>query len=228
LPGSIVALLGQSGCGKSTLLRVITGVVQPCAGAVLFSGEEVFSASTTNISPERREHIRHTIGYMIQDGGLFPHLTAEQNILLIWQYLRRSSTEAIARIKDLCALTKFPADALSRYPAQLSGGQRQRVALMRALMLNPALLLLDEPFAALDPIIRHDLQDDVKRIVKALGKTLLLVTHDVSEAAFFADRMVIMDGGQILQQGTFQEIRTKPAHTVVERFFSVQRAISTS
>lgn len=230
--GSIVALLGQSGCGKSTLLRVITGLVSPSAGKVFVHGQELFAAKQSRAYTSRKQHeerlaeIRRTIGYMIQDGGLFPHLTARENIMLVWKYLRQSSQEVEVRIKDLCALTRLQEDALARFPAQLSGGQRQRVALMRALMLKPQLLLFDEPFAALDPIIRYDLQEDVRRIVRELDTTMILVTHDVSEAAFFADTVVIMNEGQILQIGTMQEIRTQPANAFVERFLSVQRMFS--
>ncbi|MES2564100.1 MAG: ATP-binding cassette domain-containing protein, partial [Pseudomonadota bacterium] len=168
------ALIGPSGCGKSTLLRMIVGLVQPDSGRVRI-GAEVLDAQNMN-------RLRHAIGYVIQDGGLFPHLTVGQNVTLLARHLGVVSEEVEQRLQKLAALVALTSDALKRYPQQLSGGQRQRVGLMRALMLDPPLLLLDEPLGALDPVTRYELQDELKAIFQQLGKTVVIVTHDMGEA----------------------------------------------
>jgi osmoprotectant transport system ATP-binding protein len=164
------------------------------------------------------------MGYVVQDGGLFPHLTAQANAALLARYLGWIEQRVNARLTELSQLTHFPAEGLNRYPIQLSGGQRQRVSLMRALMLDPEVLLLDEPLGALDPIVRSDLQMDLRRIFRALGKTVILVTHDLSEAGFFGDRIVLLRDGQIVQQGTLAELTQTPADPFVTRFINAQRA----
>src|SRR5262245_59185 len=180
--GRTTILLGPSGCGKSTLLRLLVGLIVPDAGKVLFDGTPVTPATALGLRPR--------MGYVIQDGGLFPHLSARGNITLMARYLGWERSRLDARVAELAELTRFPADGLDRYPAQLSGGQRQRVGLMRALMLDPRALLLDEPLGALDPMVRSELQDDLRQIFRALGKTVVMVTHDLGEADFFADRIV--------------------------------------
>jgi osmoprotectant transport system ATP-binding protein len=166
------------------------------------------------------------MGYVVQDGGLFPHLTARGNIVLMARYLGWQRPRLAARVAELAALTRFPADALDRYPAQLSGGQRQRVGLMRALMLDPAALLLDEPLGALDPLIRSDLQADLREVFRQLGKTVVLVTHDLAEAAFFADRIVLLRDGRVVQQGSLDDLWTRPADPFVTHFIQAQRGLS--
>ena len=210
-----IVLVGPSGCGKSTLIRLAIGLILPDEGKVYFNGELV--------TPENLSEIRRKIGYVIQEGGLFPHLTTVQNISLVAEYLEWNSDKIRARIVELAELTHFPADALERFPLQLSGGQRQRVSLMRALMLDPQLLLLDEPLGALDPMIRADLQLELKEIFKSLGKAVLLVTHDINEAGFFADEIFLIKDGKVLQQGSISELLNNPADDFVEKFINAQR-----
>ena len=164
------------------------------------------------------------MGYVIQDGGLFPHLTAEKNVSLLADYIGWTKDKIDERIKELSVLTKFPVNGLERYPAELSGGQKQRVSLMRALMLDPKILLLDEPLGALDPLIRYELQDDLKKIFQKLKKTVILVTHDLTEAGFFGDKIVLMMDGKIIQTGTIEELIKKPANDFVTKFITAQRA----
>ena len=210
----ITVLIGPSGCGKSTILRLIVGLVTADEGKMYFD--------SAAISPDTITSIRRRVGYVIQDGGLFPHLTAYGNVALQARLLDKSPEEVKARIAELCALTRFPETLLERYPVELSGGQRQRVSLMRALMLSPELLLLDEPFAALDPLVRANLQRDVKAICARLRQTVLLVTHDLTEAAKLGSHIVLMQSGHIVQSGTFDELRDHPAAPFVSEFFNAQ------
>jgi osmoprotectant transport system ATP-binding protein len=209
------ALIGPSGCGKSTLLRLILRLIEPDAGSIQFDG--------TEITRENAPEIRRRVGYVIQEGGLFPHLTARANVLLMSRHLGQASEEAETRLGELCALSQFPAEALDRYPPELSGGQRQRVSLMRALMLSPELLLLDEPLGALDPLVRSTLQEDLKEIFLRLQQSVLLVTHDMAEAAYLADEIVLMNEGRIVQKGTAAELRDHPANEFVRAFLKAQR-----
>jgi len=213
--GRTTVLIGPSGCGKSTLLRLMVGLLRPDTGTVSFAGED--------ITPANVHAIRRKIGYVVQDGGLFPHLTAYRNVTLMSQYIGWQTERADTRIATLAELTQFPRDGLDRYPAQLSGGQKQRVSLMRALMLDPDVLLLDEPLGALDPMIRFDLQADLRRIFQTLQKTVVLVTHDLGEAAYFADVIVLLRAGAIVQQGTLDDLTTRPADPFVSRFINAQR-----
>lgn len=208
-------LLGPSGCGKSTLLRLLIGLVRPDSGTVRFAGEEV--------TPQNAAGLRRRMGYVVQDGGLFPHLTARQNAGLMATFIGWPADKRDARVKELAELTQLPAASLDRYPAQISGGQRQRVSLMRALMLDPTVLLFDEPLGALDPIIRSELQDDLKRIFRGLGKTVVLVTHDLGEAGFFGDRVVLLKDGRVVQQGTLADLVKRPADAYVTKFVNAQR-----
>jgi osmoprotectant transport system ATP-binding protein len=169
--------------------------------------------------------LRRHIGYVIQDGGLFPHLTARKNVLLMSQHLGRPREEMEGRVAELCTLTRFPPDALDRYPGELSGGQRQRVGLMRALALSPELLLLDEPLGALDPLVRAALQKDLKDVFQRLKQTAILVTHDLAEAAFLGDHIVLMNEGRVVQQGTLAELRDHPADPFVTEFINAQRTL---
>ncbi len=214
--GRTTVLIGPSGCGKSTLLRLMIGLIEPDAGSVRFGGEA--------FAPENVLALRRRMGYVIQDGGLFPHLTARENVVLMVGHLGWDAQRIAARLAELVELTHFPEDGLERYPVQLSGGQRQRVSLMRALMLDPALLLLDEPLGALDPMVRAELQSELRRIFRALGKGVVLVTHDMAEAGFFGDEIVLMREGRIVQQGEFADFLQRPAEPFVTEFVNAQRS----
>jgi osmoprotectant transport system ATP-binding protein len=216
-PGRTTVLIGPSGCGKSTLLRLMIGLIRPSSGSVRFDGTEV--------TPERAPLLRRRMGFVIQEGGLFPHLTARRNVVLMAEHLGWKKERIAARLEALADLTHFPLDALPRYPAQLSGGQRQRVSLMRALMLDPDVLLLDEPLGALDPMIRADLQADLREIFRRLGKTVVLVTHDLGEAGFFADGIVLLREGTIVQEGRLEDLIRSPADPFVTRFINAQRSL---
>ncbi|MCP3163552.1 ATP-binding cassette domain-containing protein [Myxococcus qinghaiensis] len=215
--GRTTVLLGPSGCGKSTLVRLLNGLLHPDTGQVLYGGKPLPTDAKALLS------VRHRVGYALQGGGLFPHLTGEENVTLMAQHLRWSPAKTRERRDVLVELTRFPAEALARYPAQLSGGQRQRVALMRALMLDPEVLLLDEPLGALDPLVRHELQADLRAIFARLRKTVVLVTHDLAEAGFLGDDIVLMREGRVVQQGSLVDLETRPADPFVTRFIQAQR-----
>jgi osmoprotectant transport system ATP-binding protein len=213
----VTALIGPSGSGKSTLLRIILGLIEPSTGAVTIDGEPM--------SADSAMQLRRDIGYVVQDGGLFPHLTAEQNVALMSNYLRRTPSEVSKRIDELCDLTHMPRELMLRFPNELSGGQRQRIGLMRALALKPKLLLLDEPLGALDPLIRAALQADLKEIFARLGQTVVFVTHDMGEAAFLADRIVLLKDGRLVQGGSLEEFHSNPSEPFVTEFLTAQRQV---
>lgn len=213
--GRTTVLLGPSGGGKSTLLRVMNGLIAPDAGEVSFGGQP--------LTPLSARRIRHQMGYVVQDGGLFPHLTAGGNVSLLASHLGWDRGRIRTRLQELADLARLPADLLDRYPAELSGGQRQRVGLMRALMLDPAVLLLDEPLGALDPITRAQLQGDLRDIFRGLHKTVILVTHDLAEAAFFADDVVLLAMGRVEQRGPMRDLIGAPATPFVAEFVRAQR-----
>ena len=210
-------LIGPSGCGKSTLIRILTGIIEPDSGQVLFDNQV--------LAPSNLRNIRLKIGYVIQEGGLFPHFTAEENVALLARHTGWEKQRIHNRIQELAELTKFPEEGFSKFPAELSGGQRQRVSLMRALMLDPEFLFLDEPLGALDPLIRYDLQSDLREIFRSLHKTVLMVTHDLNEAVFFADKIVLMKDGMIIQQGDFKSLKEKPSDPFVSSFIRAQRSV---
>lgn len=214
--GLTTALIGPSGCGKSTLLRLIIGLIEPTSGQLIFDGTKISAADLIGL--------RRRVGYVIQEGGLFPHLTARGNVLLMSRHLARARSEMERRLEELCDLTQFPSAALDRFPAELSGGQRQRVSLMRALMLSPELLLLDEPLGALDPLVRVNLQEDLKEIFARLQQTVILVTHDMGEAAYLADEIVLMNNGRVVQRGRVADLRDQPAEEFVTEFLRAQRS----
>jgi osmoprotectant transport system ATP-binding protein len=216
-PRTTLALVGPSGSGKSTVLRLVVGLLAPDRGVVLVGG--------TPMNEETKRALRLQMGYVIQEGGLFPHLTAFENVALMGRELRWSSERVRARVGELAVLVGLPVAWLDRYPAQLSGGQRQRVGLMRALLLDPGILLLDEPFGALDPLIRARLQEDVREIVRRLQKTALLVTHDMAEAAFLGNEIAVLRDGRLVQRGTARELLERPADPFVTEFIRAQRVL---
>jgi len=213
--GRTTALLGPSGCGKSTLLRLAVGLLWPDVGAVRFEGEPLNEGNVIEV--------RRHIGYVIQEGGLFPHLNVFSNVALMAQHLRWDAEKISARFDTLRELVKLPKSARTRYPNELSGGQRQRVSLMRALMLDPKLLLLDEPLGALDPMIRRDLQRDLAELFKELRKTVVIVTHDIAEAGTLAETLVLLKSGRIVQQGSLADLIERPAAAFVSDFVETQR-----
>lgn len=212
--GETLVLIGPSGCGKTTVLRLALGLSWPDAGRVRFRA--------TDLSPVNVRALRQSMGYVVQEGGLFPHLTATENVTLMARHLGWPRARIDDRQATLVALTRFPPDALSRYPFELSGGQRQRVGLMRALMLDPDLLLLDEPLGAIDPLVRAELQQDLARVFAERGQTVVLVTHDLAEAAFFAGRVALMRAGHVVQQGRVEDLVRTPADPFVTQFVAAQ------
>jgi len=213
-PRTTHVLLGSSGSGKSTLLRVILGLVEPDVGEARVDGVAV--------TPATRGHLVGRVGYVVQEGGLYPHLTVRGNVSLPAEALGWPGARIAERVRGLAELAGIDEAMLARYPAELSGGQRQRVGLMRALVLDPPLLLLDEPLGALDPIVRADLQAELRRLFGALGKTVLLVTHDVREAVLLGAAITLLRGGRVVQQGTFADLAHKPAEPFVTEFLSAQ------
>ena len=216
--GQTTVLIGPSGCGKSTILRLIIGLLTPTSGTVEFE--------RTPIAQNNILALRRRMGYVIQDGGLFPHLTAAQNVTLMARHLQTfQEDEMQKKLDELCELTRFPQEGLARYAVELSGGQRQRVSLMRALALDPDVLLLDEPLGALDPMVRGSLQTELKEIFNRLGKTVILVTHDMAEAGYIGDSIVLMREGRIVQQGTLDDLREQPTDDFVSEFITAQRSL---
>lgn len=208
------ALIGPSGCGKSTLLRLINGLIRPDSGQILVEKKAL-----------NDEHVatwRHRIGYVIQKGGLFPHMNNADNVCILVKYLGWDRKKISDRLRQLLEMVHLEERMLHRFPSQLSGGQRQRVSLVRALMHDPDYLLLDEPLGAIDPMVRYELQKELKSIFSTLQKTVILVTHDLPEAAFLGDEMVLMNKGGIEQQGRPKELVEKPISDFAQRFVQSQ------
>ncbi len=218
--GETMALIGESGSGKTTLLRLLNRLVEPTAGTVFVQGK----------SSETQDPIqlRRGLGYVPQDGGLFPHWTIRQNVCLVPQLLGWGPKQQLEQVNRLLPLVNLdPAQIGERYPIELSGGQRQRVAVARALAADPPIVLLDEPFGALDPLTRHELQDQFLSLKTRLQKTMVLVTHDLSEAFRLGDRITILKEGHIHQVGSPQELLQSPAtsyvHSLVQHYHAQRR-----
>jgi len=206
--GQLVVILGPSGCGKTTLLKMVNRLYEPTAGKIYLNGTDIRQMKVTSL--------RQQIGYVIQQSGLFPHMTVAQNISVVPELLGWSQAKIRPRVDELLTLIKLPpAEYRDRYPAQLSGGQQQRVGLARALAGDPNVMLMDEPFGAIDAITRTSLQDEILRLQRQLKKTILFVSHDVEEALRLADRILIMQSGHIIQYDTPFNILTQPANTFV-------------
>jgi osmoprotectant transport system ATP-binding protein len=209
--GELLVLMGASGSGKSTTLRMINRLVDLDAGSILFEGRDIRSY--------RVEELRRRMGYAIQSTGLFPHWTVARNVATVPQLLGWPAPRIRDRVDELLQLLGLaPAEFRDRYPRELSGGQLQRVGVARALAADPPVLLMDEPFGALDPVVRQSLQRELAHIHRTSAKTIVLVTHDVEEALFLASRVVLLDGGRILQQGTPAQMLSQPASASVREF----------
>ena len=215
--GSTTVFLGTSGCGKTTLMRMVNAMVTPTSGTVFVRGRDV--------AGENPVHLRRSIGYVLQEGGLFPHRTVADNVATVPRLEGTPAREARERARELLDLVGLEPDLARRYPAQLSGGQRQRVGVARALANRADILLMDEPFGALDPLVRADLQRELKEIQAALGATILFVTHDVDEAFTLGDQVAVLStGGSIEQVGTPAELLSFPASPFVAEFVGASRA----
>jgi osmoprotectant transport system ATP-binding protein len=216
--GTTTALIGPSGCGKTTTMRMINRLIDPTEGKIIVNGEDV-----TKVDPvELRRHI----GYVIQQVGLFPHMTIAQNIAAVPKLLGWTEAKTTSRTEELLDLVGLdPSEMLKRYPRQLSGGQRQRIGVARALAADPPVLLMDEPFGAIDPIARTRLQDEFRQILRRVRKTVVLVTHDLDEAIRLGDRIAIMKSGKIVQYDTPDAVLSHPADAFVENFVGIDRAI---
>ena len=215
--GTTTVLIGPSGCGKTTLVRVIMGLVAPDQGVVSFGD--------TVMREQNIPYLRHRMGYVVQGGALFPHMTAGSNVAVMPRHFGWSSSEIKRKLAYLAEIMDLPDQVLSQFPNELSGGQRQRVSLMRALVLDPDILILDEPFGALDPIVRFQLQTHLRALFRGLGKTVLMVTHDIAEAAFFGDEITLMRNGSIVQRGSISDLLQRPKEEFVETFISAQRSL---
>ncbi len=210
--GEFTVILGSSGSGKSTLLKMMNRLLEHDSGRIVFAGDEIRSF--------RPEDIRRRMGYAIQSVGLFPHWSVEKNIATVPTLLHWPAARIEARVTGLLTLLQLPPELYrKRYPHQLSGGQQQRVGVVRALAGNPEVLLMDEPFGALDPVTRAALQTELARIHKAFDKTIVLVTHDIDEALGLATRIVLLDHGRIVQSGTPLEMLSNPVNAFVIDFF---------
>jgi osmoprotectant transport system ATP-binding protein len=221
--GTTTALLGRSGSGKTTLLRMVNGLVTPTSGEVLVEGRKV---SEANRSVADRVKLRRGTGYVIQETGLFPHMTVERNAGLSLEMEGRARGEISGRVEELLALVGMDyAEFRGRYPWQLSGGQRQRVGLARAMALDPRVLLMDEPFGALDPITRAEMQTMLKGLLERMGKTVLLVTHDLDEALYLAARVVFLAQGEVVADLASNEVLGSENPHVKDYVRAVHRAV---
>lgn len=214
--GEFVVLIGESGCGKTTTMKMINKLIEPTGGKIYINGEDI-----TSINPIQ---LRRNIGYVIQRVGLFPHMTVGENIELVPLLKEWPQNEREERAKELLDLVGLPANEFfNRYPHELSGGQQQRIGIARALAVNPDVLLMDEPFSALDPITREQLQDEMIRLQEDLSKTIVLVSHDMDEAIKMADRIAVMDKGEVIQYDSPEQILTNPVNEFVENFVGKDR-----
>jgi osmoprotectant transport system ATP-binding protein len=215
--GATHALIGSSGSGKTTLLRITLGLIPFDTGYVKINDQALLSFNPVQWADR--------IGYVPQDGGLFPHITGFHNVSLIAKLRGWEKQKIAARVEELRKLVDLDAAVLNRFPFEMSGGQQQRVAIMRAAMMDPQVMLLDEPMAALDPLIRRSLQQELKSIFQRLAKTVLLVTHDLGEAVYLAEKITLLHEGKIVQSGTYRELLLHPADPFVTLFINAQRTL---
>lgn len=215
--GEFICFIGPSGCGKTTTMKMINRLIEPTSGRILINGE--------NILDKNPVQLRRDIGYVIQQIALFPHMTIEENIVLVPKLLKWSKEKRHERAIELIELVDMTKDFLDRYPHELSGGQQQRIGVLRALAADQPLILMDEPFGALDPITRDSLQEEFKVLQKKLNKTIVFVTHDMDEALKLADRIVILRDGELVQCDTPENILRNPANSYVEEFIGKDRLV---
>jgi len=214
--GKFTVLIGPSGCGKTTTLKMINRLIEPTEGSVTVNGKLI-----TELNPV---DLRRQIGYVIQQIGLFPNMTIEQNIEVVPKLLKWSKIERRERTDELLKMVDMdPVQYKNRYPSELSGGQQQRIGVLRALAVSPSIILMDEPFGALDPITRESLQDEIKRLQTSLGVTVVFVTHDIDEAVKLADVIVLMKDGKIVQQDSPERLLSHPANDYVREFIGKKR-----
>ncbi|MBC1370976.1 betaine/proline/choline family ABC transporter ATP-binding protein [Listeria booriae] len=215
--GEFICFIGPSGCGKTTTMKMINRLIEPTEGQIFINDKDIMKEDPVKL--------RRSIGYVIQQIGLMPHMTIRENIVLVPKLLKWSEEKKNERAKELIKLVDLPEEYLDRYPYELSGGQQQRIGVLRALAAEQNLILMDEPFGALDPITRDSLQEEFKNLQRELGKTIIFVTHDMDEAIKLADRIVIMRGGEVVQFDTPDEILRNPADKFVEDFIGKDRLI---
>jgi osmoprotectant transport system ATP-binding protein len=215
--GATHALIGSSGSGKTTLLRITLGLIPFDQGYVKINDQALLSFTQVEWADR--------IGYVPQDGGLFPHISARNNVALIAKMRGWPKSKIDARVEELRRVVDLDAEILTHFPREMSGGQKQRVAIMRAAMMDPAVMLLDEPMAALDPLIRRTLQRELKSIFQRLGKTVLLVTHDLGEAVYLAEQITMLHEGRVLQTGSYRDLLLSPASDFVSHFINAQRTV---
>jgi osmoprotectant transport system ATP-binding protein len=215
--GATHALIGSSGSGKTTLLRITLGLIPFDQGYVKINGQALLSFTQVEWADR--------IGYVPQDGGLFPHITGKNNVSLVAKLRGWSKSRIDDRVEELRKVVDLDPEILTQFPREMSGGQKQRVAIMRAAMMDPSVMLLDEPMAALDPLIRRSLQQELKSIFQRLGKTVLLVTHDLGEAVYLAEQITMLHEGRMVQTGTYRELLLQPANPFVTQFINAQRTL---
>lgn len=214
---NVHAFIGSSGSGKTTLLKMIAGILEPDEGLVKIDDEVMTTKS--------QMHLSRLMGYVMQDGGLFPHFTAKGNVSLQARVLNWSLDKIEQRMSELSSMFNIDSHILEQYPSQLSGGQKQRIAVMRGLFLDPNILLLDEPLGALDPLIRANLQEELKKIFQKLKKLVILVTHDLAEATYFSDTISLFHEGRLIQHGQFSDLERNPSSSFVTNFMTAQQSI---
>lgn len=209
--GQFVVLIGPSGCGKTTTLKTINRLIKPDSGKIFIDKTDI-----TTVNPVK---LRRTIGYVIQQIGLFPNMTVEQNILIVPKLLKYSKNQCKEIVKNLLELVDMDYETYAgKYPAELSGGQQQRIGVLRALAASPPIVLMDEPFGALDPLTRETLQEELKKLQRKLNKTVIFVTHDMDEALRLADTIIFMNEGRILQSAAPEEMLRSPADDIIKSF----------
>jgi osmoprotectant transport system ATP-binding protein len=214
--GELLVLLGESGCGKTTTLKMINRLIERSAGHIHVAGQDVSAVDPIEL--------RRRIGYVFQGIGLFPHMTVAENVGTVPRLLNWPDDDIAERVDQLLELVGLsPPEYHGRYPRELSGGQQQRVGVARALAARPSVLLMDEPFGALDPITRDQIQDELKTLQRTLGLTIVLVTHDMTEALLLADRIAVMKDGQIVGTGTPTELMCEPGHEYVRTLMAMPK-----